>query len=243
MYQTARVHWREPVLFALNSTRQKCDVWTGPKISGTHALYPHPRTLHTPHDSLPKPIIFYPGHDPRPGHDHQANSTRLLGPGKRPGSSLKSASVCLFVFVFRCSKSALLRCWLVESRLSWADWFARAVFQSRALALAKSLFSGINGSTTVMALACQVGPFHLMLTQINSEMNFIAKNKCPDSQKLDTRCRGENLIAISDMCQDQEHVYSLHSLFLIYSLWGKKSVRKSYFHSETFLFLRLDNVQ
>ena len=48
--------------------------------------------------------------------------------------------------------------------------------------------------------ACQVGLFHLTLTQINSEMNFIAKNKCPDSQKLDTRHRGENLNART--CQD-----------------------------------------
>ena len=46
-----------------------------------------------------------------------------------------------------------------------------------------------------MVLTCQVGPFHLMLTQINLEMNCVAKNKCPESQKLDTRSRGENLIA------------------------------------------------
>ena len=39
----------------------------------------------------------------------------------------------------------------------------------------------------------------------SDKMNFIAKNKCPDSQKLDTRHRGENLNA--RMCQDQEHVY------------------------------------
>ena len=49
-----------------------------------------------------------------------------------------------------------------------------------------------------MVLACQVGPFHLTLTQINSEMNCIAKNKCPESQKLDMRRRGENLNATSD---------------------------------------------
>ena len=40
---------------------------------------------------------------------------------------------------------------------------------------------------TVVVLACQVGLFHLKLTQINSEINFKAKNKCPDSQKLDMR--------------------------------------------------------
>ena len=83
----------------------------------------------------------------------------------------------------------------------------RAVFRSRALALAKSLFSGINGSTTVMVLAYQVSPFYLTLAQINSEMNCIAKNKCHDSQKLDTRRRGENLNTTPDMCQEQEHVY------------------------------------
>ena len=59
-----------------------------------------------------------------------------------------------------------------------------------------------------MVLAWEVGPFYLTLTEINSEMNCIAKNKCPDNQKLDTRGRlGENLNATSDSCQDQEHVY------------------------------------
>ena len=57
-----------------------------------------------------------------------------------------------------------------------------------------------------MVLACKVGPFHLTLTQINSEMNCIAtscKNKCTVSQKLDTRRRGENF----NVCQEQRHVY------------------------------------
>ena len=35
----------------------------------------------------------------------------------------------------------------------------------------------------IMVLACQVSPFHLKLTQINPEINCIAKNKCPDSQR------------------------------------------------------------
>ena len=48
-----------------------------------------------------------------------------------------------------------------------------------------------------MVLACQVGPFLLTLTQINSEMNCIVKNQCPENQKLDTRHRGENLNATS----------------------------------------------
>ena len=47
----------------------------------------------------------------------------------------------------------------------------------------------------------------LTLTQINSEMNCKAKNKCPESQKLDTRRRGENLNAICDTCQEQQHLY------------------------------------
>ena len=82
---------------------------------------------------------------------------------------------------------------------------------------------------TVVVLACQVGLFHLILTQINSEMNFIAKNKCPDSQKLDTRHRGENLNART--CQDQQHVYvcTLCPL-LVFNL---------FFYSETVLFCRM----
>ena len=49
----------------------------------------------------------------------------------------------------------------------------------------------------IMVLACQVGLFHLTLTQINSEMNCIAKNQSSESQKPDTRRRGENLNATS----------------------------------------------
>ena len=123
---------------------------------------------------------------------------------------------------------------------SWdADWSqvgnletlmgSRAVFWSHALALAKSLFSELY---KIMVLACQVGPFHLMLTQINSEINCIAKNKCPDSQKLDARRRGENLNTKSHVSRATTWLF-LHSLSLIYSMWGKKSVKKSHFHSET----------
>ena len=68
-----------------------------------------------------------------------------------------------------------------------------------------------------MVLACQVGPFHLALTQINSEMNCIAKNKCPESQKLDTRRRGENLNATSHVSRATTCIF-LHSLSLIYSM-------------------------
>ena len=120
---------------------------------------------------------------------HEADMSPLkciyfyLAPGLRPEAESQSGSG---FFSFG-----------VANRKSWdADWFARAVFRSRALALAKSLFSGINGELyEIMVLACQVSPFHLTLTQINSDMNCIAKNKCPESQKLDTRRRGENLNA------------------------------------------------
>ena len=62
----------------------------------------------------------------------------------------------------------------------------------------------------IMVLACQVGPFHLTLTQINSEMNCIAKNKCPESQKLDTRRRSENLIAISPRVMKSNNIVCTH---------------------------------
>ena len=68
---------------------------------------------------------------------------------------------------------------------------------------------------TVVVLACQVSLFHLTLTQINSEMNFRAKNKCPDSQKLDTRhSRGEDLNARH---VSRQNMYMFASLSLIYS--------------------------
>ena len=66
----------------------------------------------------------------------------------------------------------------------------------------------------IMVLAYQVGPFHLTLTQINLEMICIAYNKCPESQKLDMRRRGENLNATSHVSHTYQHVY-----FLILCLW------------------------
>ena len=94
----------------------------------------------------------------------------------------------------------------------------------RVVHLWKSLMANIK--CEIMVLACQVGPFHLKLTQINSEMNRIAKNKCLENQELDTRCRGEKLNATSNTC------HTLHSVSLHYSMWYKKSVRKSDFHCE-----------
>ena len=53
---------------------------------------------------------------------------------------------------------------------------------------------------------------------------------------VDTRRSIENLNATSDTWRARTCVF-LHSLSLIYSMWGKKSVR--YFHSETVLFCRM----
>ena len=66
-----------------------------------------------------------------------------------------------------------------------------------------------------MVLACQVGPFHLTLAQIKSEMNSIAKNKCPDSQKLDTRRREEDFV--QRMSRAATCIF-LDSFYLIYSM-------------------------
>ena len=90
---------------------------------------------------------------------------------------------------------AIVRRWLVGSQQSWdADWFARAV-SDQVLLRVRSFQLQLMAKHEVMVLACQVGPFHLTLIQINSEINCTAKNKCRESQKLDTRRRGENLNA------------------------------------------------
>ena len=133
--------------------------------------------------------------------------------------------VCLFV--------CLLVFFGVANRHSWdADWSqvgnletligSRALYSDHALLLLR--FS-VEELYKIMVLACQVGPFPFASTQINSEMNCIAKNKCPESQKIDTRRRDENLKATTDTCQEQQSVYFWHSLSLIYSMCGKKSVR------------------
>ena len=80
-------------------------------------------------------------------------------------------------------------------------------------------------------MACQVGPFHLKLTQINLEMNCIAKHKCTDeSQKLDAEVRTWMHMPHHTRHEQVQQIF-LHSL-LHYSMWYKKSVRKPDFHSE-----------
>ena len=110
-----------------------------------------------------------------------------------------------FVFIFiifsRCHKSALLRRWLVTSRKSWTligresallrRWLIRAQYANY---VSVSLSWRIDGEIRIMVLACQVGPFHLKLTQINSEMN----------------CRGEKF----NVCHEQRHVYLIFAFFL-----------------------------
>ena len=95
---------------------------------------------------------------------------------------------CFSVFIIiiisfsfsRCRKSALLTRWLVANRQMIGS---RAVYRSRAKYVSESLFEcKFMAKYEIMVLACQVGPFHLKFTQINSEMNCIAKNKCPQPE-------------------------------------------------------------
>ena len=99
-------------------------------------------------------------------------------------------------------KSVILRRWLVRARCIPITYSCE-----------RTLFSwNLMAKYEIMVLACEVGLFHLTFTQINSEINCIAKNKYPDSQKLDTRCRGESFNA----CQAQRHVYLIFAFFLFY---------------------------
>ena len=67
-----------------------------------------------------------------------------------------------------------------------------------------------------MVLAWQDGPFHLTLTQTNSEKNYIAKNKCPERQKLDARRKSRNLIAISP--RDTQYIFIMSRCFAFFVL-------------------------
>ena len=69
------------------------------------------------------------------------------------------------------------------------DWFC--VLYVCEVRLWKSLMAKLMVKHEIMVLACQVGLFHLKLTQINSEMNCITKHKCTVSQKLGMGRRGE----------------------------------------------------
>ena len=78
----------------------------------------------------------------------------------------------------------------------------------------------------IMVLACQIGPFHLKLTQINSEMNCIAKHKFTDeSQKLDTRRRGENFNASSHVSKATTYIFCILCLNII--LCGTRKVSEN----------------
>ena len=92
---------------------------------------------------------------------------------------------------------------------------------------------GINGKHEITLLASQVGLFHLTLTQIISEMKCIAKNKCPDSQKLDTTRHETQRWELQQVSRTKTCISFLHSFSLIYFMWCKKIFRKSYLHSET----------
>ena len=156
----------------------------------------------------------------------------ITRPRPKAGSRVLNPARFVFVFVFFCG---------VANRHSWdADWSqignhetligSRALYSDHVLLLPLFLV-GINGETRNFGFACQAGPLDLTLTQINLEMNCTAKNKCPESQKLDTRHRGENLNATSHVSRAAICIF-LHSFSLIYSMWGKKSARKFYFYYE-----------
>ena len=120
------------------------------------------------------------------------------GPGLRRGPSLK----------MQLSQIGTLET-LIGSRGLYSD---HVLWDVRSTSLAKY--------ETVMVLACQVVmvlAFHLTLTQINSKMNCIAKNKCPESQKLETRRRCENLNATSHASRAATCSFFV-SLSLIYSM-------------------------
>ena len=62
-------------------------------------------------------------------------------------------------------------------------------------------------------MACQVGPFHFKLTQINLTMNYIAKHKRIDEGlKLDTRGRIKSLNATSHVSRASTRHVRLNKL-------------------------------
>ena len=159
----------------------------------------------------------------------------LLGSGPNAGDGvLKWARLLLFFRLFVClCVCVCVLCFFflvgVANRHSWdADWSQignlETLWDVRSTSLSKCFFSA---KYEIKVFAYQVGPFHLTLTQINSEMNCITKNKFPESQKLDmTRHAEESRV------KSQQHVYFC-ILCLWFILWYKKSVRKYFFYSET----------
>ena len=70
---------------------------------------------------------------------------------------------------------------LIGSRALYTDHVLRTC-EVRLLRRTFLWQSELMAKYEIMVLACQVGPYHLTLTQINTEMNCIAKNKYPESQ-------------------------------------------------------------
>ena len=104
-----------------------------------------------------------------PNYISSLNNQRNLFTRPSRGPSLKF-SFCLFVCLFlsRCRKSALLRRWLV------CALFADHVRTTCEVCLFQC---ELMVKYEIMVVACQIGPFHLKLTQIKSEMNCITKHK------------------------------------------------------------------
>ena len=70
------------------------------------------------------------------------------------------------------SQIGILGRWLVVNRHSWdADWFVRCM-RGTSLKVSRG---ELMVKYEIVVLACQVSPFHLKLTRINSEMNCVAQ--------------------------------------------------------------------
>ena len=96
-----------------------------------------------------------------------------------------------------------------------------------------------NGEMMVLAWIAQ---FHLKVTQINSEMNWIAKHKCTESQKLDNlkeawdaevRTWMAHHIFISRSIEQQQYIFPLFVYVLFCVIRILKASEKSDFYSET----------
>ena len=59
-------------------------------------------------------------------------------------------------------------------------------------------------------------PSRSVLPQIKSEMNCIAKNKCPERQKLNTRRRGEDVTLVES---NNMYIFAFFVFDLFYVIW------------------------
>ena len=98
----------------------------------------------------------------------------------------------------------------------------RTLYSDHVLLRIRSFQLELMEKHKVMVLAYQVGLFHLTLTQLNSEMNCIAENECPESQKLDMRRRGENLNTTSDTSESNNMYIFAFFVFDLFNVRQEK---------------------